>query len=497
MPQPISIQNARIIDNFYLWEAFQGINNGRVYSDFRISDNFYLYQVILAGVGGSAMDIKGSIDCSTNPNYPAAGAGDVYRVSVAGRIGGAAGLPVNVGDLLICFVASAAGTQAGVGANWTSHLAVNRDTNGTVVGKGQGATAATNTLYLVNSAGDITMRVRNDFQITAGDPTNTNLFMGIDCGTSNTPAGVDGTTNTGFGYQALKEQRLGETNTAFGFRALRDNQNADGNSAFGGQALLACAGNYNSAFGDHAGESVSTGVNNVLFGFGAGKIIGAGGYNVVVGANSFVLGNNASDNTVLGAAAGVASVTGQLNVFIGSSCANKVTGNTNTIIGAEAGFNVTGAGSVYLGYGSGYYETGSNKLFIDNAKRASEADARTKALIYGIFDAATANQFLTINGHALIREDLQFTTKTIDTTAGDAATINSPAGRFRKDTTGTTFTLTNSYITANSIILLQWCDDPGAGSAHDVSVIAGVGSCVITFGAAPSGNADMNFLVIN
>jgi len=63
--------------------------------------------------------IKGNIDCSGNPNYPAADAGHVYVVSVAGKIGGASGTVVTVADIAICIVdGSASGTQAAVGANW-------------------------------------------------------------------------------------------------------------------------------------------------------------------------------------------------------------------------------------------------------------------------------------------------------------------------------------------------------------------------------------------
>lgn len=66
-----------------------------------------------------AMQYKGVVDCSGNPNYPAADAGHAYKVSVAGKIGGASGLTVEVGDLLLCTTdATASGTQAGVGANW-------------------------------------------------------------------------------------------------------------------------------------------------------------------------------------------------------------------------------------------------------------------------------------------------------------------------------------------------------------------------------------------
>lgn len=67
-----------------------------------------------------ALVFKGVRDCSANPNYPAADAGHVYRVSVAGKIGGGSGPNVEVGDLLICLTdGTAAGTHAAVGANWS------------------------------------------------------------------------------------------------------------------------------------------------------------------------------------------------------------------------------------------------------------------------------------------------------------------------------------------------------------------------------------------
>lgn len=64
------------------------------------------------------LDYQTVIDCSTNPNYPAATKGWMYIVSVAGKIGGGSGLDVKVGGLLICKTTAAAGTQAGVGGSW-------------------------------------------------------------------------------------------------------------------------------------------------------------------------------------------------------------------------------------------------------------------------------------------------------------------------------------------------------------------------------------------
>jgi len=69
--------------------------------------------------GLDALQYKGVIDCSGNPNYPAADAGHVWKVSVAGCIGGASGPVVQAGDVLICCKdGSVAGTHAAVGSDW-------------------------------------------------------------------------------------------------------------------------------------------------------------------------------------------------------------------------------------------------------------------------------------------------------------------------------------------------------------------------------------------
>lgn len=79
-----------------------------------------------------ALQYKGVIDASSNPNYPAASAGHLYKISVAGKIGGASGINVEVGDSILCLVDnSAAGTNAAVGANWNI-IQVNLD--GAVIG---------------------------------------------------------------------------------------------------------------------------------------------------------------------------------------------------------------------------------------------------------------------------------------------------------------------------------------------------------------------------
>ena len=103
-------------------------------------------EIHVAGTGLDALLYKGVINCSANPNYPAADAGHIYFVSVAGKIGGASGTNVVAGDMLVCNTdGTAAGDQATVGSKWNI-LEKNVDfsnvtiTGGTINGATIGAT---------------------------------------------------------------------------------------------------------------------------------------------------------------------------------------------------------------------------------------------------------------------------------------------------------------------------------------------------------------------
>ena len=67
-----------------------------------------------------ALVFKGVIDAFANPNYPAATVGHTYKISVAGKIGGASGTVVGVGDLILCTGTDVvSGDQATVGIYWS------------------------------------------------------------------------------------------------------------------------------------------------------------------------------------------------------------------------------------------------------------------------------------------------------------------------------------------------------------------------------------------
>lgn len=85
----------------------------------------------------------------------------------------------------------------------------------------------------------------------------------------------------------------------------------------------------------------------------------------------------------------------------------------------------------------------------------------------------------------------------INTTSGDSATIHKAAGRFRKDGSGTSFTLTNNLVTANSIVLVTLATGQGTVGNISLDAVPGAGSVVINFSAQPNADCDVNFFVIS
>lgn len=93
-----------------------------------------------------AMVFLGVIDASGNPNYPAANRGSTYKISVAGKIGGASGINVEIGDMIICITdGTSSGTQAGVGAQW---VIIQTNIDGAVTGP---ASSVDNAFAIYNS----------------------------------------------------------------------------------------------------------------------------------------------------------------------------------------------------------------------------------------------------------------------------------------------------------------------------------------------------------
>jgi hypothetical protein len=116
------------------------------------------------------LDFKGNTDCSANPNYPAASKGDAYYVSVAGKIGGASGKSVEVGDVYVAKADNAGGTEVSVGTSW---FVLEHNLVGAMVGS------------------------NNLSEITSQSTARTNLGLGTLATQSGTFSGTSSGTNTG------------------------------------------------------------------------------------------------------------------------------------------------------------------------------------------------------------------------------------------------------------------------------------------------------------
>ena len=215
-----------------------------------------------------------------------------------------------------------------------------------------------------------------------------NTLIGYNAGYgASTPDYVTGIANftnvTGIGHGVFSKMKTGVNNIAIGPSAMGETVTSGiNNIAIGIQALNYNHKNYNIAIGDYAGETDSLGY-----------------FNTYIGSQVARSSMDAKRNFIGGYNAGYSLTSGSENTFAGALAGNLVTtGNENTIIGRSAGNALTtGSENVFLGYAAGYYETGSGKLFIDVLPRASEADARIKALVYGVFAAAPVDQRFTLN----------------------------------------------------------------------------------------------------
>lgn len=266
-------------------------------------------------------------------------------------------------------------------------------------------------------------------------------FIGRDTGlNNNTPVATNGIYNTFVGSQSGKANTSGYAQAFFGYNSGVNNTTGGRNTFLGYQSGLGnISGNDNVFVGVDAGYGNTVAHGSVVIGFHAGRLLdpaAGNAQNVIIGSDAVSAAASTSTlcsivgwrsgyslttgfaNTFMGSLAGFAATAATYTTCVGESTGKALTdgagnslfgsragygttsGAANTFIGQAAGFtNILGGSSVFLGYQAGYYETADNKLFIDNTKRASEADGRIKAMIYGVFASTPASQILRLNAN--------------------------------------------------------------------------------------------------
>jgi Chaperone of endosialidase len=158
--------------------------------------------------------------------------------------------------------------------------------------------------------------------------------------------------NTALGDDALISNTTGDNNTATGFQALSSNTTGDLNTANGAQALSSnTTGHFNTATGVNALSSNTTGFENTATGLDALTLNTTGSQNTANGIFALFLNTTGYDNTATGFSALANNTTGRNNTADGvDALKNNTTGNNNIALGFEAGNKLfTGSNNIYIG----------------------------------------------------------------------------------------------------------------------------------------------------
>jgi hypothetical protein len=167
--------------------------------------------------------------------------------------------------------------------------------------------------------------------------------------------------NTAEGQSALFSLTTGTYNTAVGFLSLRSNTAGGSNTAIGAGALLT---NYNSSrnTATGAGSLLSNSIGEANTANGALALLSNidGGYNTAVGDRALTTHTSGYNNTAIGASALFNDTTGTNNTAHGAGALfSNTTGNNNTALGNGAGSSVTTANNVI--------SIGTNGSNVDNS----------------------------------------------------------------------------------------------------------------------------------
>jgi len=171
--------------------------------------------------------------------------------------------------------------------------------------------------------------------------------------------------NTAEGDGALQSLTSGASNTAVGFDALFSNTAGSNNTATGIGALGSnTSGSDNTANGFGALLLNTIGTNNTAFGFQALFVNSTGFENAATGSRALFANTTGFHNTADGFFALSRNTTGNHNTANGDEAlGSNTTGNFNTTDGAHSlESNIIGSGNTALGFGAGDNVTTANNV---------------------------------------------------------------------------------------------------------------------------------------
>jgi hypothetical protein len=183
--------------------------------------------------------------------------------------------------------------------------------------------------------------------------------------------------NTAEGQNALFSLTTGGFNTAAGFFSLRADTTGQFNTAIGAGTLLSNTADENTATG--TGALLNNTAANANTADGAFALLSntTGIDNTAIGDRALFSNTTANGNTADGTFALFSNTTGADNTAIGDVALDaNTTGHSNTAIGVAAlAGNTTGSGNIALGFNAGLnLTTGSNNIDIGNSGDADESN---------------------------------------------------------------------------------------------------------------------------
>ena len=243
------------------------------------------------------------------------------------------------------------------------------------------------------------------------------------------PGGGYPGNNTAEGQNALLSLTTGVNNTAVGWFSLKSNRNGQLNTAVGAGTLFSMVhASRNTAIGGAALFSDTNGEGNTGVGALALWSNTTGGFNTALGDYALVSNTVGFGNTAVGASALVNNNTGNVNIAIGDlALYSNFTGGGNTAVGEQAlSDNQSGNVNIALGYAAGTRITGSSNIVIGNIGLAGESNTiRIGGDVFG-YGPQTAAFIAGISGTAVMGDAV-----VVDAN-GQLGTVASSA-RFKKN----------------------------------------------------------------
>ena len=250
------------------------------------------------------------------------------------------------------------------------------------------------------------------------------------------------TSNTADGQGALGSLTTGLYNSAFGFLSVLSLSDANFDTGVGAGALLVDNGGENTAVGAGALFSNTTGSDNTAVGAFALFNSTTAGLNVAVGDSALVSfnGTTAFDgaNTALGSIALSAETSGEENVAVGRRALESlVSGSNNVAVGWRAGDNYTGGetNNICIGSSTGGTAGESNAIRIGDNSTSGGIDVVNNSTLANVvtIGPGLSTQGITILtllgfGSVSIGNGLQTTTGASTCNIGGIFNQTPPAG---------------------------------------------------------------------